>query len=253
MTTADWLRSKIGPSPNPAPPEHASKTGHPTSAFFTRYLRPEMRVLHAYCGQGKATLALATFVPLGEVTGIDPHIDNLRSARARRYVQDGGEVSFERAALADLPFGPGEFDAAYVDGPLATEESPERALHEVMRVLIPGGLLGARHTAAASRVLTADHPLIERALQRQDAVMRDLGGDPDAGLKQPELLREAGYVNVRVTSSTEQKSGEALLEELSRDGFVPAGDMPGPEDEDAALWSLFSFVTAVESVCWKPA
>lgn len=252
MTTTEWLRSRIGPAPLPAPPERVSRSTDSRTGFFTAYLRHDMRVLHAYCRDGKSTLSLATFVPMGEVTGVDPHSSNLRRARDRTFVADAGGISFERCTLQDLPFGPEEFDAALIDAALSTEGSPERALEEVKRVLAPGGLLGVRHTVASSRVLTSEVPLIERALRRRDSVAVDLGGDPDAGLKQPSMLRDAGFVNLRVTSSTEQKSDEELLAELSVEGFVPGLEMVEPEQAEDEQPVVLSFMTVVETVCWKP-
>lgn len=251
MTTSEWLRSKIGPAPHPAPPQRLSRDADPATGFFSAYLRQQMRVAHAYCGDGASTLGLAAFVPMGEVVGIDPDSSKLRRARGRSYVSDAGEISFERTSLHSLPFGPGEFDAVLIDGALATEGPPERALAEAMRVLAPGGLLGVRHTVASSRVMTGDVPLIERALTRRDTVLRDLGGDPDMGLKQPALLREAGYVNLRITSVTEQKSDDELLAELYAGGFGPLVADSESEDDDGGP-VVFCFTTAVETVCWKP-
>lgn len=252
MTTTEWLRAKIGPSPNPTPLERATRSGSAATDFFTDYLRPEMRVLHAYCGDGMSTYSLATYVPMGEVTGIDPDTSNLRRARSRSYVSDAGDVSFERCTLSDLPFGPDEFDAVLVDGAFSTEASPERALDELKRVLAPGGLLGVRHTVPSSRVATGDVPLIERSLRRRDTVQRDLGGNPDVGLKQPALLREAGFVNLRITSSAQQKSDDELLVELAADGFVPVEQDGEHSIETEESPAVFFFETAIETVCWRP-
>lgn len=255
MTTTEWLRSKIGPSPNPALPDRIARFADPRTDFFARYLKPDMQVLHAYCGDGRATFGLSVFLPAGSVTGIDPDIANLRKSRSYRFAEEPGQrgdVTFERCSLDDLPFGPDEFDAVLLDGPFATERSPERALEQVKRVLAPGGLLGARHTVAASRIFTARSALLARALERQEEALRDLGGDPDAGVRQPTLLREAGFVNLRVTSSTEQSSDDDLLAELTKAGFVlPDDEASEPLDDESP--PVFSFVTAVETVCWKPA
>ena len=249
MTTADWLRAKIGPAPQQAPAERASPGEQDHFEFFTKYLRPDMRVLHAYCGDGKSSLVLAAHIGMGEIVGIDPEISNVRAARSRIAGSGGAEFSFERCSMGDLPFAPGEFDAVLIDGPLATDGSPKKALAEAVRVLAPGGLLGARHMVASSRVLTSPSPLIERALKRQETVMRDVGGDPDVGLRQPGLMRIAGLVNVRVTSSTDQKSDDELLGELSRGGFVPLTEPEEAEDVETVI----SFVAVVETVGWRPA
>ena len=251
MTTADWLRAKIGPAPQQAPGEHTPPGGQRDQdqfGFFTKHLRPDMRVLHAYCGDGSSSLLIAAHLGMGELVSIDPEISNVRAARGQFTVSGGADISFERCAIGSLPFAPGEFDAVMIDGPLATDESPERALEGAARVLRPGGLLGARHSVASSRVMTAPSPLIDRALLRQDTVLRDVGGDPDVGLRQPELMCAAGLVNVRVTSSTEQMTDDELLRELSRGGFVPLAEA---EEADEATTAI-SFLTVVETVGWKP-
>ena len=251
MATADWLRAKIGPAPQPTQPERVRRASVPGLSFFTRYLRQEMRLLHAYSGDGKVTTALSEFLPMGGVTGVEPDIANLRVARTRSYVTTGGDVDFERASLADLPFGDNEFDAVVIDGAISTAGSPERALEEVRRVLVPGGVLGARHEISSSRVLTTDSPVLERALSRKEAVAEDLGGDPDLGKRQPSLLREAGFINLRVTSSSDHRTGDDLLVELSRDGFVPLSENSFDPEEERE--TVYSFMTVVETVCWKPA
>ncbi|MDA0677312.1 MAG: class I SAM-dependent methyltransferase [Chloroflexi bacterium] len=248
MTTADWLRAKIGPAPYPAAPD--GKHLQPgVLRFFTQYLRPDMRVLHAYSGDGAPTLSMSEHVLTGEVVGVDPDMDNVRAARRRSVAPDGAEITFERGALGRLPFGPEEFDAVLLGGSLSSVDSPERALEEVQGVLVPGGLLGVRHTVASSRVFSGKSRLLERSLDRQETILRDLGGDPDVGLRQPNLLRSHGFVNVRVTSSTEQQTEDELLAALSREGFVPADDGEGVDDSGPVI----SFVTVIESVCWKPA
>lgn len=252
MTTTDWLRAKIGPSPNPAPAERITRPVDRKLEFFARYLKPDMSVLNAYCFDGGSTLSLSTFVPAGSVTGIDPNIENLRRARSRRYVSDGGDISFERCTVSSLPFPDEEFEAVLLDGPLATEQSTERALSEAMRVLIPGGLLGARHTVASSRIFTAESPVISRAMAQQDDMLRDKGGDPDAGLRQPALLRQAGFANLKVTSSTEQASEDDLFAELSKAGFLLDEDHQADDDHLEEAPAIIAFETVVETVCWKP-
>lgn len=252
MTTTEWLRSKIGPAPHPAPPERVSRAENHSADFFIRHLRPEMRVLHAYCGDGKATFNLATYVPMGEVTGIDPETANLRRARSLSYVPEGGDVSFERCSLDDLPLGPEDFDAVFIDGAFSVERSPERAIEEVKRVLAPGGLLGVRHTVALTRVMSGEAPEIESALQQRDSMLVDQGGDPDAGLKQVSLLRETGFVNLRVTSSTEQKSDDELLIGLAAAGLMPLDRGVEEELDMDEGPPVHCFVTAIETVGWKP-
>lgn len=251
MTTTDWLRAKIGPAPQHAPAEKIPLGGPDEFAFFTCFLRPDMRVLHANCNDGKSSLKLATHLRMGELVAIDPDISNVRTARSRTSAVLA-DISVERCTVDSLPFADSSFDAVLLNGALAAAISPERALEEVRRVLVSGGLLGARHTVSSSRVLTDESPLVERALSRRDAVLRDLGGDPEVGLRQPGLFRSTGFVNVRVTSSTRQRSDDDLLAELSRGGFVQSNETE-PISIDEETDAVIAFETVVETVGWRPA
>ncbi len=248
MTTSEWLRTKIGPSPSPPEPDRTAGRPDPATAFFTRYLKPEMRLLHAYARSGRSSHALASHVSMGQVTGIDPDRESVRRARELAGPAEGPDVVFERSGIGATPFGSDSFDAVFIDGVFSTEGSPERAFEEVKRVLVPGGLLGVRHTTASSRVLSAEDPLLESGMERRDIAWQDRGGDPDAGLRQIQWLRDAGLVNVRVSSSTQQRLGDQLTAELSAGGFISDEPPADPDDEHPPV---VVFTTVIQTVCWK--
>jgi SAM-dependent methyltransferase len=259
MTIADWLRSEIGPAPQIDGPlrsePRVSADGH---AFFVQYLKPGMRALHIGCGDGRETVKLLDCVPGGKVVGLDDDSAAIRAARRRVAWREDDAITFETGPLTSLPFESDSFESIYISSLLNEMPEPAAALAEIMRVLRPGGALGARHTVASSRVMTIESPDIAEGLARLDAVRRDMGGDPDFGLRQPGLMRAAGLINLRVTTSTDQALEEDLLEELEARGLVRrpepqrALDEEGPEVEDSRPTGLFSAVIAVETVGWKP-
>jgi len=99
-------------------------------------LRPGQSVLDVGCGTGVDLLDLAAQVlPGGAVFGLDPSVRALRVARGRV----AGSVELVLGAVEQLPFGDGVLDACRADRTLQHVGEPERALHELRRVLRPGG------------------------------------------------------------------------------------------------------------------
>ena len=96
-------------------------------------LRGDERALDAGCGVGALAFALAPLV--GEVVGVDP--DEERIEAARRLAP--ANVRFEIADAAALPFEPGSFDVVGCLRVLHHARRPELVVHELTRVVTPGG------------------------------------------------------------------------------------------------------------------
>ena len=95
---------------------------------------PGDRVLDACCGTGD--LALAAERDGGIVTGLDFSPRMLERARRK-----SGTVDWVEGDLLALPFADGSFDAATVGFGIRNVADLELALHELRRVLRPGGRL----------------------------------------------------------------------------------------------------------------
>jgi SAM-dependent methyltransferase len=95
-------------------------------------------LLDAGCGTGGDAITLAAAVqPGGEVVGIDTSAAAIDAARARAGAQ--AAVRFELADVAELPFPDRSFDAARADRVLLHLDRPVVAVHQLVRVLRPGG------------------------------------------------------------------------------------------------------------------
>lgn len=104
-----------------------------------RPLAPGRRLLEVGCGIGVDTLRLAR-LGFAEVVGIDLTAVAVRLA-ARRARREGlGTVRFGVGDAEVLPFADGSFDVVYSFGVLHHTPRIERAVSEVRRVLVPGGL-----------------------------------------------------------------------------------------------------------------
>jgi len=98
-----------------------------------QHLAHASRLLDVGCGEGQVSRRVARHGVA--VVGVDPTPGQLVTAAAR-----GGGVRYARAAAEALPFATGAFDAAVICLTLEHLEPFEPAVHEVARILEPGGL-----------------------------------------------------------------------------------------------------------------
>jgi ubiquinone/menaquinone biosynthesis C-methylase UbiE len=105
-------------------------------------IQPGHRVLEIGCGTGNLLITVARRHPGAEVIGIDPDPAALRRAR-RKANRARLPVRLERAFAGELPFRDGSIDrvlSSLMLHHLDDDEKP-RAMHEIRRVLRPGGQL----------------------------------------------------------------------------------------------------------------
>jgi ubiquinone/menaquinone biosynthesis C-methylase UbiE len=144
---------------------------------------PGMRVLDVATGTGEQAIA---FGKRGaEVVGVDISAEMLRIARGKNRASN---VRFSEADATQLPFAEASFDAACIS--FALHEMPAhvraRALHELTRVVKPGGTVivvdyGLPRRAVAAAIVSSAVDLYEGATYL-DFVHSDL----------PALLRASG-------------------------------------------------------------
>jgi SAM-dependent methyltransferase len=96
------------------------------------HLADATRLLDVGCGEGQLSRRMAAHGP--STVGIDPTAGQLVTAAAR-----GGDVRYARAQAEALPFADGAFDAVVICLTLEHLDPFEPAVHEVARVLTPGG------------------------------------------------------------------------------------------------------------------
>ncbi len=195
------------------------------------------RVLEAGCGTGAQTAILARRSPDARITAVDIAAASLAAAKARLDALAIGDVHFEQADCARLPYADNHFEHVFVCFVLEHLAHPENVLLELQRVLAPGGSL---------TVIEGDHGSFycypqTRATRRVVRCLIDLqaagGGDALIGRRLYPLLARARFDAVRVAPRVVyvDPSRPAWEEGFSRNTFIAMVSGVAPAAIDGGL------------------
>jgi demethylmenaquinone methyltransferase/2-methoxy-6-polyprenyl-1,4-benzoquinol methylase len=101
-----------------------------------------LRVLDVASGTAAVAIELARAVPARTVTGVDQSTEMLATGRAR-VAQAGleSQIELRESRAESLPFGDDEFDALTFTYLLRYVDDPRATMHELVRVVRPGGVV----------------------------------------------------------------------------------------------------------------
>jgi ubiquinone/menaquinone biosynthesis C-methylase UbiE len=181
---------------------HRWRTAENSAAYLLPTLRPGQDVLDVGCGPGTITLDLAGHVAPGSVTGVDADAGVIAQATSAAGRSALSNVSFVTGDVYGLGFPDDNFDVVHAHQVLQHVTRPVEALNEMRRVLRPGGTLAVRDGDYGAFVWAPDEPLLERWLELYHQVTARNGAQANAGRYLAGWVDEAGFVDVRVSSST---------------------------------------------------
>lgn len=166
------------------------------------------RVLELGCGVGAQMRLLLPCFPHAHFTGVD--ISPRQLARAGTILAEplaAGRATLLEASVFELPFGPDRFDGAYTFWVLEHLADHAGLLQEAFRVLRPGGLLYCTEVFNAGLYVAPTMPGLARWWQAFNALQRELGGDPDVGVRLAGLLHRAGFTVETFRETSPQLDG----------------------------------------------
>jgi len=163
-------------------------------------LGPGQELLVSGCGDGVTAEWLATRTG-ASVTGVDPDEERIERAEARaRALPEPLPLSYQQAALDDLPHETAVFDCAIGEPVLAAAANPERAVEELVRVTRPmGSVVLLQLTWSAELGDAGRQLLVER-----------LGLKPHLLVEWKQMLRDAGVVEIQVQDWTSGGPGSRV-------------------------------------------
>jgi ubiquinone/menaquinone biosynthesis C-methylase UbiE len=116
-------------------------------------------VLDIGCGHGRSLMELAARAPRGHIVGVDPSELMVEIAKQRnRPLIETGRVDVILSSVESLPFPDNMFDKAQCVHVLYFWKDIETSLHEIARVLKPGGRLGLLFRTNADLKAIASFP-----------------------------------------------------------------------------------------------
>jgi len=181
---------------------HRWRTAENSAGYLLDSLRPGQDLLDVGCGPGTVTIDLARRVDPGSVVGLDRATEVLVEAERLQAQAGVGNVTFTAGDVYALDLAEGSFDVVHAHQVLQHLSRPVEALREIMRVLRPGGILAVRDADYGAFTWAPADPRLDHWLEVYHAVTARNGADADAGRHLLGWVREAGFVDVRVTSST---------------------------------------------------
>lgn len=147
--------------------------------------RAQGRVLEVGIGTG-LNMPYYDKTRVSRITGLDPALE-LQPLARERIAQAGLEVELLGLSADAIPRPDASFDTVLMTYTLCTIPEPLAALHELRRVLVPGGqLLFCEHGRAPD-------PSVRRWQDRLQPLWGRLAGGCQLGRDIPALLQTAGF------------------------------------------------------------
>jgi ubiquinone/menaquinone biosynthesis C-methylase UbiE len=231
-----------------------------------------MRLLDVGCGPGSITSGLAQRVEPGETIGIDPSPSVIDTARSLAAGKGPGRLTFEVGNIYEPRFAPESFDAVFAHQVMQHLDRPVDALRQIRTLLAPGGVVGVRDVDWGSTTFYPENQGMRRFFALYYELARRNSGQPNAGRYLRRWVREAGFAETRITTSTVSYADEAAtrawgdtyaertLHSNLADKALEFGIATRAELEEIAdawrVWSrdpdAFYCFSHTEVVAWKP-
>jgi len=218
-----------------------------TAAAKHLNLSAGQKVLDIGCGIGGATFPLAEITgPTGLAAGVDISAAMVEAAKSRSGGCSG--VEFRVGEACALPYADGFFDAARSERVFLYLPDRLGAIHEIKRVLKPGGRLVLLDVDLDATGVYSKKLALAR---KMTSVVAATIPNPNSARDLPALARRAGLKELRVEMFGLQtpyefflKVMEGSLRNAAEQGMAPAAEVEEFLEEQAALAASGDFFQA---------
>jgi SAM-dependent methyltransferase len=187
------------------------RTARSHASFLLPYLKAGMSLLDCGCGPGTITVDFAEVLAPGEVVGTEIEDAQVRIARDHAASRDVSNVRFEVGSIYGLPFPDNSFDAVFISAILGNLREPLRGLHEIFRVLKPGGVIGVKEFDHGGDIVYPIDAGLQRFSDLYVRLRREHGHDGESGRKIGTFLNAVGFRDLKVNASYENVSEPQML------------------------------------------
>lgn len=175
------------------------------------------------------TLGIASQIKPGRVTGIDLGRSQIERAQANATQAGIDNALFLCANRYSLPFAKETFDRVFSHALMEHLSEPMRALHELFRVLKPGGAIGMCSPDWGGFVLTPPSPELADAVNAYKKLQSKNRGRCRSGQEFGLHLAAAGFTEIQLSARYEcYRSpgfiGEYLALQLKQHGDARSAD-----------------------------
>jgi ubiquinone/menaquinone biosynthesis C-methylase UbiE len=180
---------------------HRWRTVDNSAAYLLPHLHPGTAVLDVGCGPGTISIDLAGRVAPAEVVALDAAADVVAAAQAAAADAGATNLTVEVGDVYALRFADHSFDVVHAHQVLQHVGEPVAALREMRRVCRPDGVVAARDSVYRAMHWYPRDPGLDRWLEVYCAVAEANRGEPDAGTHLLAWAHEAGFRDVRCSST----------------------------------------------------
>jgi ubiquinone/menaquinone biosynthesis C-methylase UbiE len=188
------------------------------------HLTNGLSVLDCGCGPGSITLGIAELVAPAKVIGVDFGASQIEQACAAARGRGIANVEFRTADCYSLPFANSSFDRVFSHALMEHLFDPLRAIGEMHRVLMLGGVAGLCSPDWGGFILAPPSPRLSSAVDAYTRLQTKNGGDVLVGRKLGLLLRRAGFSDISMSARYEYYSSLPFIGEYLALQLEQAGD-----------------------------
>ncbi|MBC7817208.1 MAG: methyltransferase domain-containing protein [Planctomycetaceae bacterium] len=151
------------------------------------------RLLEIGCGVGAQLRLLFRRYPDLHMTGVDISENQIQRARLLLAKElSAGQLELRTCRGDELPFADGSFDAIYICFVLEHVPDPTAVIREAKRVLVDGGRLYCTEVFNDALYVFPPSPAIMRYWRAFNDYQRQIGGDPNIGIRLCNVMIQAG-------------------------------------------------------------